>query len=65
MCSFQFSKHYSELRVKSWSPGKVEARRLGFVANPGRVVPIYVVKLKGGQIARAIYEEELRKRPKM
>ena len=58
---FQFTKHYSELRTKSWTPAHVVARRFGFSAETDSVIPIYVLKLKGGQLARAVYDSEIRR----
>ncbi len=57
----QFSKHYSELRTKSWSDAKIVARRFGFSAEKNSVIPIYVLRLKSGQMARAVYEQEIKR----
>jgi hypothetical protein len=61
----QFSKHYSELRHKSWTSGKVVARRFGFSREKKAAMPIYVVRLKSGQVAKAVYEEEMKWKPRI
>jgi hypothetical protein len=43
----------------------VVGRRFGFAAGKGVALPIYTLKLKGGQVVRNIYEEEIRRRAAM
>ncbi len=38
------------------------ARRFGFSREKKAALPIYVVKLKSGQLVKAVYEEELKRK---
>jgi len=61
----QFSKHYSELRSKSWETGKVLARRFGFSREKNAALPVYTIMLRHGQRLNAVYEDELKKIPRI
>lgn len=37
------------------------ARRFGFSADKNVVLPIYVLRLKDGRMARTVYESEMRR----
>jgi hypothetical protein len=43
----------------------VLARRFGFSREKRSAIPIYVVQLQHGQKVNAVYEEELKPRPRI
>lgn len=59
------SKHYSELRAKSWQSGSVRKRKLVFSRAASTMIPTYTVALKSGAAIGTVYEDELRRAPKL